>query len=374
MDTIVIIAGETSGDLIGKEIVEQLSKRYPDLQFCGIAGPAMRKAGVLPWFRTESFNVMGIVDVLKKAFFLLFALRKTIRFILKSGSKAVILIDQPSFSTACAKRLRARGYTGKIIQVVAPTVWAYKPERAETLAKYIDIVLLLYRFELDYFIKKMPCVWVGHPLVSLIHTTSNESKTILALFPGSRPGEIKRNLPLQLEAAALILKEFPELQVCISLGEIIPPHLFQFISKLASKTVKKFTFTPFKDRYTLMRKARAAFSKSGTVTLELALFKVPFVCCYKVGFITELYAKYILGLKERSFALPNILTNTKTFPECIIPPVTPQAMQKALVPFLTGEKSLPDLLSIIEQIDPGESPGKKMATAIAETIGYCHES
>lgn len=386
MKSIVILAGETSGDLLGKELVANLKKKYPHLQFSGIAGPFMRKEGVVPWYTSESFGVMGPVDVLKKALFLISALRRTIRSIIKSNPDAVITIDQPSFSIACAKRLRARGYTGKIIQVVAPTVWAYKPQRAATLAQYFDLILPLYRFETDFF--EMNCLWVGHPLSdSLLPTLPDSKRTeqpivqphgsiekpflepTLALFPGSRPGEIKRNLPLQLQAAALITRQFPEINVAISLGEVISPALYRYINGLASKTLSSFSLVPFADRYALMRKAKAAFAKSGTITLELALHRVPFVCCYKTGWLTELYAKYILGLKPRLFALPNILMGTHIFPECIIPPVTPEALKEAILPFLCGQKTLPDLHSLWHQIDPGEPVGQRMAQAIVSCIG-----
>ncbi len=370
MERIAIIAGESSGDAIGNALVTHLRSMRPNLQYFGIAGPLMRSVGVTPWFPTEKLSIMGFTDVLKKAFSLHAILRKTVHHILQSDVKAVVTIDQPSFSIALAKRLKAAGYAGKMIQIVAPSVWAYNPKRTETVASSFDLLLLLYRFELDYFTGKLPCEWVGHPLIQSIPKPSQEEKTTLALFPGSRPGEIKQNLPLQLAAASTILKQFPQLAVGISVADGLSESTRHFIEKTASKSLDTYTLAPYEERYALMQRAKAALTKSGTVTLELALLNVPFVCCYKVGKLTELYARYILKIPPISFALPNILARRSIFPECIIPPVSSEDLVRAITPFLSGERKLPDLACLKEQIDPEEQPGARMATAVCQSMGW----
>lgn len=367
---IVIIAGETSGDLLGKDIVTALKAKHPSLTFCGIAGQAMRSEGVKAWFRVESFQVMGLVDVIKKGPFLFLALRSTVRKILQSSPKIVITIDQPHFSCAVAKQLRAKKFSGKLIQVVAPTVWAYKPERVDTFAALYDRILLLYRFEIPYFEGKMACSWVGHPVIEALPLHLEGPKNILALFPGSRPGEIVRNLPLQLKAASLILATHPELDLAIGLAEHVSRSTLRFIHA----QVKQFApvkLIKFQDRYSLMQRAKIAITKSGTTTLELALMYVPFVCCYQLGKLTALWAKYILKIRQQWFALPNILAKGLYFPEYITQGhITPEDLQQALEPFLTGEKTIPEQTyeAIREQVDPHASPKTRICTAIEQDL------
>jgi len=369
---IAIIAGETSGDLLGKQIAQELLQSQPELALCGVAGPAMRKARVTPWMRTESFQVMGIVDVIKKLPFLTFSIYRLVRTIMRNNPKAVICIDQPSFSLAIAKRLKKKGFSGKIIQVVAPTVWAYRPERVEIFSTYFDLILPLFRFEKELFSKKLPTVWIGHPTLRALkqHEVAKE-KTTLALFPGSRPGEIRRNLPLQLNAVAAILQNHPDLQIAISISKTLSLATQNFISTLARKKLpKNIELVDFDDRYELMSRSKAAIAKLGTVTLELALFDVPCVCCYKVGRFTEWWARRFLKLKPRNFALPNILYGKKVIPECVIPPVQAQDLRKEIEPYLIGEKSLPKDFRhlLMEQIDPCETSDTLIANSVLECL------
>jgi len=410
----IIIAGETSGDLIGKRIVEEL----PSWHFSGVAGPEMRKCGVSAWFYTESFQVMGIIDVIKRLPFLIYATYSLVRRILKEKPKVVICIDQPSFSLGLAKRLKKRRFKGKIIQIVAPTVWAYRPERAKYFAQYFDHIMPLFRFETEYFSHLLPTTWIGHPtLQSIVSTTS--PKTKLALFPGSRPGEISRNLRVQLEAAHLLQKKYPKLTIAISISQSLTSETKKKIERYA-QLLDSVEFVDFNDRYELMNSAQAAIAKLGTVTLELALHHVPCVCCYKVNGFTEWWVKHFLRLKTqvathrfvgssiadqsgsdlasprepplassrsepsqspiesqqidrwqlefkpRQFALPNILTGQTVFPECILPPVCAQDLVDAIDPYICGIKRLPDDLQ--ERLHKEIVSDANIAKTILETV------
>ena len=358
---IAIIAGEVSGDLLGGATAKALLEHNSALRLAGVAGPSMRMCGVVPWLRSESFEVMGVIDVVKKAPFLLSSIRTIVRKILAACPSVVLFIDQPSFSIAIAKRLRAKGFSGKLVQIVAPTVWAYRSERADTVADLFDHILPLYRFEKDFFHHKLPTTWIGHPAHSLLKARQGVSpKTTLALFPGSRPGEIRRNLPLQLRAANLLLVDHPSLTVSIS--SCGPSR--RLITKMAEAILDvPFEVVDFSERYALMERSLAAIAKSGTVTLELALMSIPTVCCYQTSWLTRWWVRSVLRLRPRFFALPNILTGQEAFPECILPPVKASDLANALRPYLRGTKSLPaDLAEKLRfQIDSGEEPSSLIA-------------
>jgi lipid-A-disaccharide synthase len=367
---IAILAGEVSGDLLGGAAAKALLAQIPSLQLAGVAGPSMRHQGVVPWLRSESFEVMGFVDILRKAPFLLLAIHRVVHTILRDCPSVVVFIDQPSLSITVARRLRAKGFSGKLILVVAPTVWAYRSERSDTVADLFDHILPLYRFEKDFFHHKLPTTWIGHPACGLLKSEedSKPKKTTLAIFPGSRPGEIRRNLPLQLRAAKLLLVDHPEMSISISSCGSSE----RLIAKTAAALLDvPFEIVDFSERYALMGRSQAAIAKSGTVTLELALMNIPTVCCYQTGRLTRWWAKKMLRLRPRFFALPNILTGQEIFPECILPPITPSSLANALRPYLQGTKNLPEDLTerLRFQIDSGEEPGELIARTVLTTMG-----
>lgn len=327
-ENIFICAGETSADLYSAMLLVELQKALPAVHFWGVAGPSSRGLieCVIPM---EKFQVMGLTDVLK-------ALPRLVRnfyalsgMILERKPKMVLIIDQPSFGLKLAKQLRKKGYTGKIVQFVAPTVWAWKKERADEMAKYFDLLLTLFDFEPAYFAHTtLKAVFVGHPISELIAKDSSHSlfldpdRPVLSIFPGSRPAEIKRNLAKQLEAAKLFCKKFPATQIAVSVAsqeDILPDMLSGML------------VVPFNARYELMKKSHLALAKSGTVTLELALHQVPTVVTYELSYINYLMAKYIMKVdKMPFFSIVNILCGKEVFAERIHPPVTSEDIETAL--------------------------------------------
>lgn len=365
---VVMIAGELSGDQIGGPVARHLLERRKDLVIRGVAGPSMREAGVVPWFQSESFQVMGIIDVLRRGVFLVYALRKLVRAIVKSGASVVVTIDQPSFSLALAKRLRARGFRGILIQLVAPTVWAYRPERAKLFAKFFDAIVPLFSFEVPHFREALPTHWAGHPVIEAVGALSPpvHDRSYLTLFPGSRPGEVRRNLSLQLQAAKLLAHD----HIAIVVAPTLSKKMRRRIILLAKSIVGEgCTLVDYADRYSIMRQSKAAITKSGTVTLELALLQVPFVCCYVTGAMTRAYARYVMKLQPRLFALPNILLGKEVLPECILPPVSPTRVAAALEPYLVHKRPFPfDPAQLLPQLDPGSSPSARIAYLIGQKL------
>ncbi|MCE5293363.1 MAG: hypothetical protein LLF94_01955 [Chlamydiales bacterium] len=315
---IFMFAGETSADLYAAMLLLELEKERPDYTFWGVSGPSSR--GLMECFMPmENFQVMGLTDVLKALPRLARYFYKIAGAILKRQPEMVIIVDGPSFGLKLAKRLRKKGYTGKIVQFVAPTVWAWKKERADEMAKHFDLLLTLFDFEPAYFSHtKLKCVFAGHPIVELAAKDNSQSlsldpdRPVLSIFPGSRPAEIKRNLKKQLEAARIFCKKHPTTQIAVSAAT---HEVYDFPHGVL--------IVPFNARYELMKKSHFALAKSGTVTLELALHKVPTVVTYELSYLNWLMAKYVMKVdKMPFFCIVNILSNKEVFFERIHPPVT----------------------------------------------------
>lgn len=318
---ITIIAGESSGDEIGKILISALKKLRPDIRFSGVSGPSMKAVDTTfdSWLDISSFQTLGLFDVLQKITTILQARKKIVEKIASTKPDLILCIDQPSFSKSIAKAIRARlknSFCPPIVQVVAPSVWAYNPKRARDLKKYFDELFILYHFEKPFFTPHIPTLWIGHPALYRLKNPSELPKEpLIALYPGSRPKEIERNLPFQLDLIEKLMKysETPY-SVAIQLPNTLTKKRLSWIEQ----NCHGIFLNPFEARDTLMKRARFAIAKSGTITLELALSKTPMITIYQLGFFTRLWAKYILKVSTNQlFSLPNILLRKKLFPEFV---------------------------------------------------------
>lgn len=367
-DNIFVCAGETSADLYSAMLLVELQKALPNVHYWGVGGPSSRGLieCVIPM---ETFQVMGLTDVLKALPRLIKSFYSLSAMIMKRQPKMVIIIDQPSFGLKLAKYLRKKGYTGKIVQFVAPTVWAWKKERAEEMAKYFDLLLTLFDFEPAYFAHTtLKAVFVGHPITELIAQDESHSlfldpdRPLLSIFPGSRPGEIKRNLAKQLKAAKLFCKKFPTTQIAVSVA-----------SHDAADIPQGVLVVPFNARYELMKKSHLALAKSGTVTLELALHQVPTVVTYELSYINYLMAKYIMKVdKMPFFSIVNILCGKEVFFERIHPPVEYTNIEAALEIWQKSpqryQQCVEECIELKKHVTTNQSPIKLAVKEICELL------
>lgn len=342
---IFIFAGELSGDLHGANLLRALKSQVNDLTVNGVCGPELRSCGVSGPLQMEDFMVMGFSDVIKSLPRLLWQFHKIRNHILKTDPNIAIFIDSPSFSIPMAKSLRKAGFKGKIVQYICPTVWAWGKNRIQKMANFFDLLLTIYPFEAPYFSKTpLNVQYVGNPLQEAIksHIYDPEwkqklgidfSRDIVALFPGSRPGEVFRNLPPQLEAAKIFLKYHPKTVFGISYAhENILKIIHLIVEKFDLKENRDVVFIPKKDSYDLMKSARSAIAKSGTVTLELALHRCPTVVTYKLSLFNKWIAQHILKVNLPHYCIVNILERKTIFPELITEECSSEAILKELLP------------------------------------------
>ena len=313
--TLFVIAGETSGDAIAAKVLHSLSKSIP---IEGVVGPKLKEIGACELFSIESFQVMGIVDILKSLphFFILF--QKIKNAILKRDPKLVLLVDNAEFSLLIAKSLRKSGYKGKIVQLVSPSIWAWRKARIKTLEKNFDLLLSIFPFEKKYFTgSSLNVEYVGHPLIEELseytlenHITFLNEKPIVAIFPGSRKEETELNLPLQLNA----VKDLETHQIAISVASI---HLLPLIKKILNKSGIQATLVFPEDRFELMNLAQFALSKLGTINLELAYFEVPTITSFPLPKVEQFLLQHIFKVFLPHYSTLNLLAERRVFPEYI---------------------------------------------------------
>ncbi len=314
MTHIYIIAGEPSGDRIGAELMASLTTLYEgNVRFSGIGGDHMTKAGLRSLFPMQDIALMGFAEVVPHLSRLKKRLKQTIEDIRDKQPDILITIDSPGFTFRVAKAVHTMPM--KKVHYVAPTVWAYKPERAKKTAALFDHLLVLLPFETPYFEKEgLPTTFIGHPTVwrnrTRAHAQQSDENLRLAMLPGSRIGELKRHLPIYRETAERLLQEHLTLEIIM----LSLPHLKETLTQLtADWPFHVRIITDESQKLDVLASCNAALAKSGTVTLECALARVPTITTYKANPISAFLVRRIL--KTPFVNLINIVAGKEIVPE-----------------------------------------------------------
>ncbi|MDR1333407.1 MAG: lipid-A-disaccharide synthase [Holosporales bacterium] len=321
MKRLYIIAGEASGDNLGASVLRAL----PGAEVSGVGGASMESLGFRSLFDINEIAVGGISEALPCIFKIMRLIKLTVEDIVSTNPGVVLTIDSPEFCFRVAKRIRAMRPEIKLVHLVAPSVWAWRPGRAKSLAKIYDHILTLFEFEPQYFTKHgLQATFVGHPAAEEFPEGDSQKKPILILMPGSREQEIKRHLPIFLEAAKNIKFLSASMQGGVDLGEkhvdidrVVIPTLSS-VEPLVRSIVGDSEIEVVSDearKMAIYRSARSAVVASGTATLHLALSSCPMVVCYKLSYLS--YAIIRPLVKVKFISLVNIILGRGVVPELI---------------------------------------------------------
>lgn len=341
---IALVAGEPSGDALGEGLIRALRQMHPGaVRFSGIGGERMQAEGFASLFPIAELAVMGLVEVLPRARRILQRLDQLAEQLRADPPDVLVTIDSPGFTHRLAKRLRERSFP--IVHYVAPTVWAWRPGRAKTLAGLVDHLLTLLPFEPPYFEREgLSAECVGHPAVETIaaarRVAAEEAAAgngfrqrfqipldapLLAMLPGSRRGEVGKLLPVFSAAIAKLAEKHPALQVVIPAVPDVAPMVLNVLPNLAVPA--RVVVAPA-ERYQAMLAADLALAASGTATLELGLAETPTVLAYRVNRITAAIVRRML--KVPYAGLVNILDNREAMPEFLQEKCRPDTLAEAL--------------------------------------------
>lgn len=334
-----IFAGESSGDLLGFHLMQDLIQKNPRVKIEGVFGPNMRLLGVKSLLTTEDFQVMGFIDVIKNLKLLIKHFYFLKKHLLKNPPKQLILIDYPGFNLRLAKSLKKSSFPSIIIQYVCPSIWAWKYKRVHFLKRWIDEVWCLFPFETLYLQKALvKSRYVGHPLLRALDfpkASFDQRGPLILIFPGSRQNEIERNLSLQLETALTTPDNY---KIGISASNLLN-------LKKIEKTLEKFSsqrifIFPSKENSMLMEQASLALATSGTITLELALHHLPTFVCYKISRLDYLIAKYVFNIQLPFYCIVNFLAQEEIFPEFYGPNISKEILSQKINQILSCSISL----------------------------------
>ena len=331
--TILLIAGEASGDHHAAALSVALRKRLPGVRLIGLGGPLMAAAGVELLAGLDQLAVMGFVEVLSHLRFF-HGLEKRVRSLVDSGSvDLVIPVDYPGFNLRMARYAHRRGIP--VLYYIAPQVWAWKPGRARRLAEDTDRVAVILPFEAAILAAAGADVrFVGHPLLErddMVADREAFAKTIgldparplLALLPGSRHQEVARHLAPFAGAGRQVGLSRPDVQPVLARAASLPVDALDRAGLPVTGETRA-----------LLRHAAAALVKSGTGTLEAALEGTPFVTAYRTHPITYALARRLVRVPY--VALANLVAGERVVPELLQDEVTPERLAGKLLPLLDG--------------------------------------
>jgi lipid-A-disaccharide synthase len=337
---IAIVAGETSGDALGAALISALRERAPAVEFCGVAGPAMRQAGCEAFADAHELAVMGFIDPLKQLPRLLRLRAMLIRRISAWRPDVFIGIDSPAFNLGLAGRFKSQGIA--TVQYVSPQIWAWRQGRVRQIAQRCDLVLCLLPFEPNFYRSHaVRAEFVGHPLADQIPLTPdrtaarqllrlNEQQRTLALLPGSRLSEVQHLAPAFICAAIEVARHHPGLQVLAPMANTQARAAFS--SALAALPAAGCLALRVLDGQarTALTAADAALVASGTATLEALLCRCPMIVAYRVGPLTALLLRMLRLVRLKYFSLPNLLAGEQVAPEFFQEAVTAANLSAAV--------------------------------------------
>lgn len=351
---IVLLAGESSGDILGAGLMRALKEKYPLCEFEGIGGPLMIKEGFSSLYPMERLSVMGLVDPLLRLPELLSILSKLKNKYIETPPDIFVGIDAPDFNLRLEKALKKVGIF--TTHYVSPSVWAWRQGRIKTIKKSVDLMLTVFPFEADFYREhNVDVSFVGHPLaddIPLVCDTLNAKNKLgldysadyVALMPGSRKSEVQKILPIMHETAFLIQKKMPNIKFLLPAANDARAYEIQEYLKASADKLSGPKITVIDQQsHNVMASSKLVVMASGTTTLEAMLLKKPMVVCYKMSALS--FAIISRLAKIPYVSLPNLLSKSFLVPEFLQGNAVPKDIADKALEFLDDENKEKDLQS-----------------------------
>jgi lipid-A-disaccharide synthase len=343
---ILIVAAEASSASYAKHLLQIWNQQGVHWKAAGIGSRDMEKLGFHILGRSEELAVVGLQEIIahwgdiKKAFY------SVVDYAQNEKPDFVLLMDYPEFNLRLAKKIKALGIP--VVYYISPQIWAWRSYRVHQIKKIIDLMLVIFPFEEEFYKKfHVPVHFVGHPLLELLDEKQSSQaeveqarknllqgkKRILGLMPGSRRSELKHNLKTQLETAQLVMKKHPEVQPVL----FIAPSLDE--EKVKAECAK-FGYQGgfFKaDPFFMIQTADEILCASGTATLMVGLCEKPMVIMYRMNYFSAQIAKILVN-KIPFFGMVNLIAGREIVPERFQEKANPEEMSRCLIDMIENNQ------------------------------------
>ena len=373
------MAGEHSGDNLAGRLMAALKKRSGgEVRFTGVGGPSMEAQGLTSLFPLSDLAVMGFAEIIPHLPRLIRRLRETASDIVKQKPDLVVTVDSPGFSLRLAQRLRGSGIP--VIHYVAPQLWAWLPGRGRKLSSLFDHVMALLPFEPEFFTRyDVDCTYVGHPVLEsgadrgdgkafrAKHDLASDA-TLISVLPGSRSTEINRLLPVFGAGLAKVAGERDNVTAVISTVDAVRDAVAAATKDWPIETI---VVTDQAEKFDGFAASDVALTKSGTITLELALARLPMVVCYRVSRLTAFLARRLISVTN--VALVNLMAGRQIVPELLQDDCTPEHVRDEILKLLNGDTLRADQIKGFDEVvkrlgKPTPKPSERAADFLLQWL------
>lgn len=366
---VLFSAGDFSGDEHLSRVLQAMRIEHPEVEFRGMAGPSTRALGVGTELALEDFAaLMGFVDVVKASPRIFAARRWFKRAIAEWKPNLLIIVDYPDFNLRLARMAKSAGV--KVLYYIPPKVWAWRAGRIQAIERLVDKTALIFPFEKPFYKQHghTRTSYVGHPFSSSLvreDDTLREQqlrrefleaqeldpeRPVVAFFPGSRAGEIRRHWDGMLAGLAELHFRMPQIQVLLSVAAPVR----QMVNELVAKSSLAISVAEEKN-LEILRFSDVGFVKSGTSNLQAAFYELPFVMYYQAGLLAEIIVRLLVKIKE--FSIVNI--------------IRPGTIRELLQKDATPQKIADELERLLKE--PARSHMKAQLREVHKLLGSCDE-
>jgi lipid-A-disaccharide synthase len=378
--SILLVAGERSGDVYGGQLASKLRAAMPELEIFGGGGEAMRRGGVETVVDARQFAMVGITEVVSGLPRAYRAFHHLLREAERRKPVLAVLIDSPSLNMRLAQRLKRLGIP--VVYFISPQIWAWKKWRLRHLTKLVDHMICIFDFEEKIYRKAgIPVTYVGHPLAERVHPRRSREQffaeaglgqelPLVALLPGSRSIELCYNLPPMIHAAARLAKT-SHVQFVLALAPGHDPQEIEDRIRRIDPGALPLRVLP-DCAYDALAYAAAAVVASGTATVEAALLECPMVVVYRVSPITAFFARFMVDVPY--YSMVNLLAAKRVVAELIQADLTAERLEAELRRLLDSgvcrEQMRADLRAIHQRLGRGGAM-EGAAAAVMNMLSAC---
>jgi lipid-A-disaccharide synthase len=338
--TLLMVAGEASGDSHGAELIHALREQRPGIRIIGVGGPKMAAAGQEQLFDLSAHAVVGLTQVLRHLLKFRYFFSRVLAVARREHPQATVLIDYPGFNLRLAARLRRDLPGSRTIFYISPQVWAWKAGRVKSMEKCLDLLLAILPFEKAWFAQASPTLnvsWVGHPMLDRVKRIESiePNPQCVALLPGSRRTEVETHLPILWEAARIMARRQPGVKFVL----LSPNEKAQEMARALTAALPAPNFSiEFNVGYAVSHLSRCALAivASGTASLECAVVGIPQIVVYKVDPLTYAVGKKLV--KVNHLSMVNVMAGEEVVPELLQDNMRPDAIAAHALDLLNNRR------------------------------------
>ncbi len=354
MKKIFILTGEPSGDRLAAKVISKLKTKDPKISYLCLGGEELKSLGINSISDLNQVTYLGFTRVLLNIFKIKKKINETAAKILEFNPDILFSVDSPDFTLRVAEKVKKKSPKTKTIHFVAPQVWVWREGRVKKIKKFIDHILLLFKFEKKYWEKEnVSCQFVGHPLLENdkeakieINQVFKKNTAIISVFPGSRESELKVLTPILLEFIKLMNVKYEDFLYVFHSTRSQSFNLEKMINKSQIKNIEIISDEKIKDH--ILKKSIFAVSKSGTISLEICKRKIPSIIIYKMNFLNFLIVKLLVKIKYANVL--NIAAGQMIIPELLQSKCNPKEIYKLVSSFLEDPNKIKKQISNTEKV------------------------